>query len=131
MLHVNVLLGEYKGALLFSLDITLFHCCRQSASCTSVSALLHALSALNPAVPSIASEGETETNDLEPCTFLSCQWKPPRKRKESNLRLSDATFEKHQHSKPVKRKVSPVEDFDPRPLKFRGQVNSRLPDLLR
>ncbi len=95
-----------------------------------MSALLHALSALNPNAPSLASRGSVVENDPVPCTSLPCQWKPPRKRKESALRISDACFEKHEYSKPVKRKSISVEDFDPRPQKYRGQVNSRLPDLL-
>ena len=94
---------------------------RQSASCTHVSALL---SALNPNAPSLASRGSVVENDPVPCTSLPCQWKPPRKRKESALRISDACFEKHEYSKPVKRKSISVEDFDPRPQKYRGQVSS-------
>ena len=61
---------------------------------------------------------------------LPCQWRPPRKRKESTLRISDATFEKHDYSKPVKRKLKLLEDFDPRPLEFRGSAMNRLPKLL-
>lgn len=95
-----------------------------------MSALLHALSALNPNALSLASGGSAVENDPVPCTSLPCRWKPPRKRKESALRISDASFEKHEYSKPVKKKMSSVEDFDPRPQKYRGQVKSRLPDLL-
>ena len=39
------------------------------------------------------------------CTSQLCIWKEPRSRKESNLRVSDAVFEKHDYSKPVKRKI--------------------------
>ena len=46
------------------------------------------------------------------------------------MRLSDATFEKHDYAKPVKRKVRKVEDFDPRPESFRGSASIRLPKLL-
>ena len=46
------------------------------------------------------------------------------------MRLSDATFQKHEFSKPIKRKVQNVEDFDPRPENFRGSASSRLPKLL-
>ena len=63
-------------------------------------------------------------------TSLPCRSKPPHKRKESTLRVLDATFEKHDYSKPVKRKVKHVEDFDPRPVEFRGSAMSRLPKLL-
>ena len=47
------------------------------------------------------------------------------------MRISDATFEKHDYAKPIKRKISPVENFDPRPEKFRGVASSRLPELLQ
>ena len=116
-----------------SLWISRLHCStyRQSASCTHISALLHALSALNPRVPTIPHISDSAVEDEIPCTSLPCQWKPPRKRKESTLRISDATFEKHDYAKPVKRKISPVENFDPRPEKFRGVASSRLPDLLQ
>ena len=116
-----------------SLWISRLHCSTygQSASCTHISALLHALSAVNPRVPTIPHISDSAVEDEIPCTSLPCQWKPPRKRKESTLRISDATFEKHDYAKPVKRKISPVENFDPRPEKFRGVASSRLPELLQ
>ena len=43
--------------------------------------------------------------------------------------ISEATFEKHDYAKPVK-KIKSVEDFDPRPPQFRGLITSRLPDFL-
>ena len=65
-----------------------------------------------------------------PVTSLPCQWKAPKKRKQSTLPISEAVFEKHDYAKPMKRKVKHVEDFDPRPQEFRGTTASRLPDLL-
>ena len=53
-----------------------------------------------------------------PCTSLLCRWKPPKERKESTLRLADATLVKHDYAKPHKRKVRQVEDFDPWPDSF-------------
>lgn len=106
---------------------------RQSESCTHISALLHALSALNTTSalrPSLQLTHDEE-EEAVPCTSQPCRWKPPRKRKESILRLSDATFEKHDYAKAVKRKICKVEDFDPRPECFRGTVSSRLPELLQ
>lgn len=106
---------------------------RQSASCTHVSALLHALSALNTSTFQPGDCGPTSDDEDEaavPCTSQPCRWKQPKKRKESNLRLSDASFEKHDYAKPVKRKIRSVEDFDPRPESFQN-VRSRLPDLLQ
>ena len=71
--------------------------CRKSASCTHISALLHALSAMTPVPFPVASSSVADDEDADsvPVTSLPCQWKPPRKRKESNLKMSDATFEKH------------------------------------
>ena len=100
-----------------------------------MSALLHALSALNtctfnPGVTTATSDDD-EDEAAVPCTSQPCVWKQPKKRKESNLRLSDASFEKHEYAKPVKRKIRPVEDFDPRPESFRNLAQSRVPDLLQ
>ena len=107
---------------------------RQSASCTHVSAVLHALSGLNPTsfrlqpnLPTVTSEDDIEE---VPVTSLPCQWKPPKRRKESTLPMSEATFVKHDYANPVKRKIKSVEDFDPRPSEFRGSAASRLPELL-
>lgn len=44
--------------------------------------------------------------------------------------MSQARFEKHDYSKPNKRRVSLLESFDPRPLNYRGDVASRLPGFL-
>ncbi len=66
-----------------------------------------------------------------PCTSQPCRWKPPKKRKESTLRIADATFVKHDYAKPNKKKIRQVEDFDPRPESFQGASSRSLPDLLR
>ena len=108
--------------------------CRKSASCTHVSAVLHALAAINPMSfqlrPNFLPADESGDEDLIPVTSLPCQWKRPRIRKESTMPISEATFEKHDFAKPTKRKIKHVEDFDPRPPQFRGLVTSRLPELL-
>ena len=44
--------------------------------------------------------------------------------------MSEAVFQKHEYSKQRKRKIQPVEDFDPRPPEFRGTSSDRLPALL-
>ena len=55
------------------------------------------------------------TDDEEtPVTSLLCQWKALEKKLET-LPISEATFEKHDYDKPVKRKVKHMEKFDPRP----------------
>ena len=112
--------------------------CRMSASCTHVSALLHALAALSstsfqlqPNLPSTSST-ETEATETEPTpvTSLPCQWKAPKAKKDSTLQIASTSFEQHEYRKPVKRKIKLLEDFDPRPPQFRGQIQSRMPAFL-
>ena len=71
--------------------------CRKSASCTHISVLLHALAAMTPVPFPVASSSILDDEDANyvPITSLPCQCKQPRKRKESNVKMSDATFEKH------------------------------------
>ena len=112
--------------------------CRKSASCTHISAVLHALVALTssggsgfqlkPALPSTSLPDEED--EVMPITSYLCQWKVPKKRKESNLTMSAAVFEKHDYCKQKKRRVSLTEDFDPRPVDCRGSSASLLPALL-
>ena len=150
VLHVYVLLGKLYICCVFMLlytcniHLTFFslsppyctHKYRKSASCTHVSAALHALSSLKPVSFSLqpnllpASSSEDDAMDT-PCTSLPCQWKPPKKRKESTLRLYEASFVKHDYAKPSKRKVRCIEEYDPRPPAFRGSTAQRLPALLQ
>ena len=108
---------------------------RKSASCTHVSAVLHALCALAPAAfqvqpnHSLANIDEGG-DDSVPVTSLPCQWRAPKKRKESMLPISEARFEKHDYAKPTKQKVKLLENFDPRPPEFREDAASRLPEFL-
>ena len=106
---------------------------RESASCTHVSAVLHALASVNPTSlnlkPNIHSAGVT--GDEVPVTSLPCLWKAPRKRKQSSLPLSEAVFQKHHYTRPVKRGITPLEDFDLRPPEFQGTASSCLPALLQ
>ena len=44
--------------------------------------------------------------------------------------MGDVVFEKHVLGRDHKRKVVAVEDFDPRPVKYRGTVKGRVPALL-
>ena len=97
--------------------------------------MLHALVALtttgfqlHPALPSTSLPDEE--NEVMPVTSYLCQWKVPKKRKESNLPMSAAVFEKHDYRKQKKRRVSLTEDFDPRPVDCRGNATSLLPALL-
>ena len=113
-------------------------CRMMSASCTHVSALLHALAALRstsfqlqPNLPS-TSLTETEATETEPTsvTSLPCQWKAPKTKKDSTLQIASTSFEQHEYRKPVKRKIKLLEDIDPRPPQFRGQIQSRMPAFL-
>ena len=98
-----------------------------------MSAVLHALASIHPSSFNLKLNvhlaGDTDVVQV-PVTSLPCQWKPPRKRKQSTMPISEAVFQKHDYSKPVKRSIKSVEDFDPRPAEFRGLASSRLPDLL-
>ena len=109
--------------LFFLLSLCIHHMNRKSANCTHVSAVLHALAGLNlmsfqlrPNLPAASDDDD----DVVPVTSLPCQWKAPKKLKESTPQISEATFEKHDYAKPVKRKIKRVKDFDPRPPQFRG-----------
>ena len=106
---------------------------RKSASCTHISALLHSLVALSPPVSPFRSPGPAGVCDDEealPITSYVCEWKRPRKRKESTMKISEATFEKHVYGRTKTRKFSALEDFDPRPLRYWGTATSLVPDLL-
>ena len=108
--------------------------CRKSASCTHVSALLHALvSVTTPQFqlqPSESPEVLLNSEEVVPVTSRPCEWKPPKKRKESTMALSDTSFEKPECGKEKKRKLEPLEDFDPHPEEFRGIACANLPALL-
>ena len=116
--------------------LMIFFCNRQSASCTHVSALLHSLVAMtskncqvNPELPSSALvDGDTER--FTPLTSVLSSWNVPRSRKESNLQMSDAVFEKHDYQRSTKRRRKQIGDFDPRPEDYRGGAKSLLPALL-
>ncbi len=69
--------------------------------------------------------------DDEAITSYACQWKAPRKRKESDARISDLTFEKHIYGRERKHHLNPIKNFDPRPPEFRGTLSARLPDFLQ
>ena len=76
-----------------------------------------------------AHEDDDDDDDV-PVTSRLCQWKSPKRKKESSMSFAEATFEKHVYGREKKRKWIPLEDFDPRPQEFRGTVCDRLPSLL-
>ena len=109
---------------------------RQSASCTHVSALLHSLVAMTSKNCQVHPELPTSAlvdRDIEwftPLTSVLSSWNVPRSRKESNLQMSEAVFDKHVYQRSTKRKRKQVGDFDPRPEDYRGNAKSLLPALL-
>ena len=65
-----------------------------------------------------------------PVTSYPCQWKPPRKRKESDWKISDVHVEKHMYGKQRKVELLPLEEFDPRPSKYQGTASAQLTEFL-
>lgn len=109
----------------------MFYACRLSASCVHVSALLHALVAVKPCkLQDHASSDEESQDESNPRTSVLCSWNVPKKRKESALRMSDTTFEKHGFGTKRKYNMLEMETFDPRPEKYRGRGQSLMLELL-
>ena len=101
-----------------------------------MSALLHSLVTMtsknfqvSPELPSSVLV-DSDSEQTVPVTSLLSRWNVPRVRKESNLQLSDAIFEKHDYDRPIKRKRQQIKDFDPRPEECRGNVKQLLGTLL-
>ena len=73
---------------------------------THISAVLRALTSLSPMAfrlqPNLSATDDTDDETL-PITSLPCQWKAPKTRKESTLKMSVATFQKHEYVKPAKK----------------------------
>ena len=113
--------------------------CRESASCTHISALLHALVAMRPAtvseipVKAPSAIHNSDDDDIEglPVTSFPCQWKQPRKRKESTLKFADANFEKYEYGQERKHHWNSIKDFDPRPIEHRGKAPQLMQDFLK
>ena len=106
--------------------------CRQSACCTQISAILHALVALHPMefpTQQISNDSDDEEESV-PVTSLACQWKCPKKRKESTMQISEVNFEKHVYGRTSKKVMKTLEEFDPRPEKYRGTAKENLKPLL-
>ena len=106
--------------------------CRLSASGVHVSAILHALVALNPSSqpnPSAVVDGDAEQS--VPITSLINSWKPPRKRKESTMLMSEAKFQKHTYGRQPKHQITPPESFDPHRERYCGTVYSGLDHFLQ
>ena len=76
-----------------------------------------------------------QTADYEepslPITSYTCKWKVPRKRKESNMKISEAQFEKHVYGRLRTKTMESTEDLDPRPLECRGQAVTNLATFMK
>ena len=108
---------------------------RESASCTHVSGLFHALVAVSPSeklLPTIASPVANTTSQEEtlPVTSFACSWKAPCKRKESNAKISEICFKKHVYGRQVKHNLQSLNDFDPRPSEYREMAQTQLQTFL-
>ena len=104
--------------------------CSKSASCTHVSALLHALASLTATHQQHDSPALSDDEEAFPITSFLCQWNAPRKRKESKTPISEAVFQKHVYGRQRKNKLKPIEDFDPRPVELRGKSTELLKTFL-
>ena len=112
-----------------SLSIIIF--CRLSASCVRVSGPLHDLVALNPHKQAEQPQQDLVVDDeIVPIPSRICEWTKPRRQKEKALKMTDACFKKHKYEKVPKQKQLALEDYDPRPLQYRGNASSLLPELL-
>ena len=83
--------------------------CRKSASCTHVSAVLHAFNGLKqplpvqPELPHDDTDGDNpQPSTSVPCTSLPCKWVVPKNRKDSTQQIAKTFFKKHNRDKPVK-----------------------------
>ena len=74
----------------------------------------------------LCSDALSDEETAVPVTSKLCQWNAPRKRKESNLPISEAAFRKHIYRRERKHNLKPLEDFDARPVDLRGDANDRL-----
>ena len=76
---------------------------------------------------------KTCSSGEEPVPVIShlCQWKAPRKRKESTMTMAETPFDKHVYGRERKMSKTLLEDFDLCPLQFRGTARVHLPGLLK
>lgn len=132
-LFVNVQLGKFftSGCHL----VLTFTCYRESATCTHISGLLHALVAMSPTqnpLPesqSVSGNSSVEEEPL-PITSFACAWKAPRKRKDTKAKVSEISFNKHVYGRQTKHTYQSLVNFDPRPEEFRGTAKEQLKGFL-
>ena len=102
----------------------------KSASCTHVSALLHALASLSSPVNQQHIDVSSDEEAPLHITSYLCKWNAPSKRKESRLPIVEAVFQKHVYGRQRKHELKSMEDFDPRPVDQRGQSKEHLKTFL-
>ena len=78
-----------------------------------------------------STTGDSDYDEALPVTSFSCQWKVPRKRKESTLTLADANFEKHVYGRERRYHWKSIKDLDPRPVEHRGTAPQPMQDFLK
>ena len=125
-LHVIVLQGKFQACKIY---VLLLSSHRESASCTHISGLLHALVALCPTeIDSTAKLGEDNSSSVQPVpiTSLECQWSKPRCRKDSKVEVSNVSFKKHVYGRQRKHELEPINDFDPHPHEYKGTASQKL-----
>ena len=94
--------------------------CRKSTTCTHVLGLFHTLVSL---VPAQFQATPSTTDDIElplPITLYTCKWKVPRKRKESNMKMSDGLLKNICIVTNEKKNFDLLEGFNPHPSDCKG-----------
>ena len=97
-----------------------------------IAKILSALSGLKQSLQLPPNLDDSLSNDEDevPCTSLPCTWVVPKNRKGSTQQMSSTVFKKHERDKPVKISIAQLAEFDPRPLKFRGNAKELIPEIL-
>lgn len=79
-----------------------------------MSGLLHALVATGMSHTITFATGTQDTNsdintfeECLPITSFACAWKQPRKRKESNMKITEVSFQKHVYGHQIKHELLP------------------------
>lgn len=100
----------------------------ESATCTHISGLLHALVAMLPSqnpLPSCSGDSPLEEEAL-PITSFACAWKAPHKRKDNKAKISEISFDKHVYGRQTKHTYQSLVDYNPRPAELRGTAKDQL-----
>ena len=104
--------------------------CASLHTVNHMSGLLHALVAMCPSQVGSSVDCSVSEEPL-PITLYTCQWKKPRKHKESIATVSEVTFQKHVYGRQVKHTLQSLSTFDPRPSEYHGTAPQLLNDFLK